>query len=501
MPRTLRRLFPVAALVPVLALPVLLDACRFGYGSVSVGVDGVTSGGNGGDAASVGGGGIGDSTSTGGSAPSGGLAGLEDAAGAPPDSGGSGGIAGTSDSGGTSGSLGASGSAGKSGAGGTSGSAGKGGLGGTGGRGGAGGTGGKSGAGGTSGSAGKGGTGGTAGTGGVDLVNLVVTTAQDEADAGATPASPGKTGFSLREAITFANGQSGHQSITFDAAVSTIGLKSPLPTIQETLDITGMVVLDASANTSTSACLSVASSNVKLDSLEIHDCLGEPVLFSSSTSTSNQLSNSYLHDNAKAVVVYGDGAIISSCLITFSAAAGLDIFGKNAQLQGNDIAASLATNYSIHDGANGAYMLANVSIGGGDGIGLGAITGITIWHSTIVDSVYAGLNVGTATQVDARNNIFVGADTYGVRGADSAFTKLDHNLYFNNTSGNRNSGSLDATSVVGDPLFNDPTNFDYTLKVGSPAINKGFNLGVDRNGSTSGLYNGSAPDIGWTESP
>jgi len=330
---------------------------------------------------------------------------------------------------------------------------------------------------------------------------LVVTTAADEADAAATPASPGQTGFSLREAISFANGQAGHQSITFAAAVTTIGLKSPLPVVQETLDITGSIVLDASANTQTSACLSVASSDVHLEALEIHHCQGEPVLFSSSTSSGNQLKNSFIHDNKKAVVVYGDGAVISGCLITFSAADGLGIYGKTAQLQSNDVAASLGANYSIHDGANGASLLANVSIGGGDGISLGAITGITIWHSTIVDCVYAGLNVGTATQVDARNNIFIGADTYGVRGADSAFTKLDHNLYFNNTSGNRNSGSLDSTSVVGDPLFNDPANFDYSLKVGSAAINKGFNLGVDRNGSGSGLYNGSAPDIGWSEAP
>jgi len=320
-------------------------------------------------------------------------------------------------------------------------------------------------------------------------------------DSGATPKSPGKTGFSLREAIALANATSGYQSITFDAAVATIGLDAPLPTLQETLDIQGPVVLDATANASASACLSVATSNVHIDSLEIHHCQGEPVLFSSSTSSGNQLINSYLHDNKKAAVVYGDGALVSNCLITFSAAAGLEIYGKNAQLLGNDVAASIGTNYSIHDGANGAYLLSNVSIGGGDGIALGTVAGATIWHSTIVDSVFAGLNVGTATQVDARNNIFMGADSYGVRGADSAFSKLDHNLYFNNTSGNRSAGSLDASSIIGDPLFNDATNFDYSLKVGSPAINKGFNLGVDRNQAASGLYNGSAPDIGWSEAP
>jgi hypothetical protein len=477
MPRTLRRLFPVAALT----LTVALDACRFGYGSL--GADGMNGGAGGADLPASG--------SDGGGFPSNGGS----DSGGTTSSGAAGGGSGRNDAAGSGGAAAVSGGVGKGGA---SGSAGKAGFGGFTGKGGSGGNSGKGGAGGSAGNAGKG---GSAGNGGVDIVNLIVTTAQDEADTGATPSSPGKTGFSLREAIAFANTQSGYQSITFDSAVTTIGLKSPLPVVQETLDITGFVTLDASASTSTSACLSVASSDVHLDSLEIHDCQGEPVLFSSSASSGNQLINSYIHDNKKAVVIYGDGAVMSNCLVTFSAANGLDIYGKNAQLQGNDVAASLGTNYSIHDGANGAYLLANVSIGGGDGIGLGAITGITIWHSTIVDSVFAGLNTGSATQVDARNNLFIGADTYGVRGADSAFAKLDHNLYFNNTSGNRNSGSLDATSVIGDPLFNDPSNFDYALKVGSPAINKGFNLGVDRNGSSSGTYNGSAPDIGWSEAP
>jgi len=396
-------------------------------------------------------------------------------------------MAGVSDDAGASASAGAGAGGVTSGAGGTAGAAGR------------------SGSGGTAGAAGRGGAGGSGagsgGSGGVDLVNLVVTTGVDEADAGATPGSPGQTGFSLREAISFANGNAGHQSITFDAAVATVALKSALPSVQETLDIKGLVVIDATGNAATSACLSVAASDVHIDALEIHHCQGEPVLFSSSTSSGNQLTNSFLHDNKKAVVVYGDGAIISGNLITFSAVAGLEIFGKNAQLQGNDVAASLASNYLIHDGANGAYLLANVSIGGGDGIALGAVTGATIWHSTIVDSVFAGLNVGTATLVDARNNIFSGADTYGVRGPDSAFSALTNNLYFNNTSGNRNQGSLDAASVVGDPLFNNPASFDYALKTGSPAINRGVNLGVDRNGSTAGLYNGSAPDIGWLESP
>ena len=402
------------------------------------------------------------------------------------------GSAGTSGAAGASGFAGASGSAGKGGSGGTSGAAGRGGSGGTSGAAGRGGSG-------AGGSAGSGG--GSAGTGGGGIVNLIVSTEADESDAGATPTSPGKTGFSLREAVTFANNTTGRQSITFDAAVATIGLTAPLPTIQDAVGIKGIVVLDASANTSTSPCITVTASDVTIDTLEIHDCRGEPVLFSSSSSTGNTLANCYLHDNAKPAVVYGDGAVVSVNLITFSAAAGLEIYGKNVRLLSNNVAASLATNYSIRDGANGAYLLANTSIGGGDGIGLGAVTGITIWHSTVVDAVYSGLNVGNATQVDARNNVFVGADNYGVRGADSAFSKFDHNLYFNNTSGHRNQGSLDATSLIGDPLFKDPSTFDYSLLSGSPAINKGFNLGVDRNGSSTGLYNGSAPDIGCSESP
>src|SRR6478736_2559466 len=134
MPRTLRRLIPVAAL----ALAVALDACRFGYGAIAADAGGASSGG------------VDNLPASGGAAAS------------PSNDAGS-------DSGGAA--------------------------------------------------SGGGGAGG-------DLVNLVVTTAEDEADTGASPSSPGKTGFSLREAIGFANTQAGHQSISFDSGVTTIGLKS-----------------------------------------------------------------------------------------------------------------------------------------------------------------------------------------------------------------------------------------------------------------------------------
>ena len=137
---------------------------------------------------------------------------------------------GGSSSGGDGTGGGAAGSGGTGATGGSSGSGGGDGAGGTSTTGGASGSGGDDGAGGASGSGGS-------GSGGGPVTELVVTTAADEADPGATPASPGQTGFSLREAITLANTEIGPQTISFEQDYS-IALGIPLPTITESLAVT-----------------------------------------------------------------------------------------------------------------------------------------------------------------------------------------------------------------------------------------------------------------------
>jgi hypothetical protein len=54
--------------------------------------------------------------------------------------------------------------------------------------------------------------------------------------------------------------------------------------------------------------------------------------------------------------------------------------------------------------------------------------------------------------------------------------------------------------VFTDPLFTDPGNDDYGLVSTSPAVDAGVDLGIDRNASDPGAFDGSGPDIGHPES-
>jgi hypothetical protein len=536
-----RAFFPLLAIAAIALVP---PACRFGYESVpGTGADGVKLGnagetsdgllGGGGSTASGGAGarggsnnggtsdslagandgmagdaaggdpGVGGTTGSGASGGAGGASGSSgSSAGAAANTGGSTGgsnsAAGASSAGGKGGTGGVGGVAGASAGGsGASGRAGTSGAAGASGRGGAAGASGRGGAAGASGSGGAGGA-GNAGAGGGTGTSLVVTTQADEADSGATPTNPGSTGFSLREAITYANGQTSRQTITFASGVTTITLKSPLPVVAQPMAIQGSVALDASQNASTSACLSVSASNVLVDSVEIHDCKGEPVLFSSDSSTGNQVSNCYLHNNKKALVVHGNGTTVFFDYVSFSAVAGVEIYALNAQVLANELVSSTGSNFVIHDGANGAFIYANLSIGGSEGITLGAVTGVKAWHNTLASPSGAAFDLGTATSVDARNNIFYGG-SYGILGSSAQLSQVDYDLYFSNASGRCSACTPGSHSVFADPLFNNPGGLDYSLKAGSPAIDAGVDLGEDRNLGTAGLYNGSGPDLGFIE--
>jgi hypothetical protein len=76
---------------------------------------------------------------------------------------------------------------------------------------------------------------------------------------------------------------------------------------------------------------------------------------------------------------------------------------------------------------------------------------------------------------------------------------IDHNLYFGNTSGNCSACTPGAGTVLANPLFVSPSTDDLKLQATSPAIDKGVDLGQDRNLSAAGNFNGTAPDLGFVE--
>ena len=82
------------------------------------------------------------------------------------------------------------------------------------------------------------------------MADFVVTTSADEADNGATVASPGGTGLSLREAIALANADpSTIDTITFDASLSgdTLYLGA-FGGSGEDLEITSSLTIDGDIN-------------------------------------------------------------------------------------------------------------------------------------------------------------------------------------------------------------------------------------------------------------
>jgi hypothetical protein len=70
-------------------------------------------------------------------------------------------------------------------------------------------------------------------------------------------------------------------------------------------------------------------------------------------------------------------------------------------------------------------------------------------------------------------------------GTDGSFSNntLSHNLFYSNGG-----TTLGSNNVLADPKFVDPLIGNFTLNSGSPAIDKGYNMGL--------VFNGTTPDIG-----
>jgi len=340
------------------------------------------------------------------------------------------------------------------------------------------------------------GGGDSGGSGGTPSV-LTVNTANDEENVGATPADPGGGGFSLREAILYANELPDHQQIVFQSAYS-IPLSSPLPTITETVEILGSStsILGAGAGSS-GPCIAVDASDVTLDTLWIFDCQAAPVAFLSGSG--NLLARSYISGGAEPATFDGTGPVILFNYWAGSDGAAIEVLAADAEVLANQIVDAAGAGIVLTDTADDAYLLANAIIGANPGVDLGALDGARLWHNTIVDGPSSGVRLTGTTNVDFRNNIVSGASAFGVEGSDAQFTFLDYNLYFDNGSGDCSSCSPGASDLTGDPLFVNPGGDDYALEAGSPAVDSGVDLGDDRNVTGPGLYNGTAPDRGFIE--
>ena len=127
-------------------------------------------------------------------------------------------------------------------------------------------------------------------------------------------------------------------------------------------------------------------------------------------------------------------------------------------------------------------------------------------NNTCVDNAWDGVQNDRAQNLTIKNNIFSNSRReISIGSTANVGQVLDHNLYrvdaiwrtnntiySNITAWRAAMGSQEAQSLVADPQFSAPSSLDLSLKLGSPAIDKGENLGA---GLSQGLGRSSSwPD-------
>lgn len=329
-----------------------------------------------------------------------------------------------------------------------------------------------------------------------DLIE--VTTPADENDAGATPMAPGGSGFSLREAIIYANGQPDRQTILVPSGL-TIDLTSGLPTL---IDNSGVdIVGDGATVTGTGgACFVIEANDNRIMGLTVRQC---NIAINIRSGAGNRVERCRLHDNNIGAGILSDDNTVGPDNDMFANADAVDIDGKTI-VEGNRIHDNTAHAVFTHADADASQIVGNTMYRNTRAIEFQTLSAsVIIAHNTMHGHTLQCLNTpASSNTTDMRNNIFSGGGSAGYDAFDSQFEFRDYNLYFDNAGGPCTSCSGPGpNSVEADPLYVLPAADDYRLLPASPAVNAGLDLGFDINGPASGDFEGAAPDIGGSESP
>jgi Right handed beta helix region len=334
---------------------------------------------------------------------------------------------------------------------------------------------------------------------------IVVTTAADESNAGATPAAPGGVGLSLREAITYTNGRAGHDVISFSGPM-VISPTTPLPVATDSagVSIAGGpgVVLDGTGVGPNTTGLTLMGTGSTALYLEVRNFTDFAIQVDGANS---RVAYCYVHNGTgPGIASGGAGSIIGpgnevSYNGTFGVQLGgaITVIGNFIHHNGYGVAYFSGTNGSQ---CVGNRIWANVSRGIHTSNGL---SNLTVLHNTIEGQTSgAGLYLGQNNNGhDVRNNIFSNNSRYGIEGTTSGFAVFDFNDLWGNTLGACTACTPGANSQAVDPQFRNRAGGDLRLLPTSPLINAGATVSHDNNGPAAGNFNGSAPDLGALEAP
>ncbi len=335
--------------------------------------------------------------------------------------------------------------------------------------------------------------------------DVLVTTAADENDPGATPWNPGSTGFSLREAITYVNSLSSPPRIRFAGPmiISTNGVQLPDLTLPSA-SIVGQegVVVDFQLPASGEIpCLRAAGIGDRIIALSATNC--RATLFELAAAGS-QAAECRLSGNGM-----GDGVDLSGTASILGPRNDLTGFANGCRLSA---AATLVDGNRIHGGGVGILVRAGgnaivrrnfVYLNNSDGISIGsAQTSTLVWFNTVDGNGGDAVSVApSASSADVRDSTLTNNGRFGINGVSTVFLYRDPNVLYANASGAFSTGSPAASSVQADPAYVNRAVGDFRLLPASPAVNAGVDLGLDVTGPLPGNYSGSAPDLGAVETP
>ncbi|MEO8181788.1 MAG: right-handed parallel beta-helix repeat-containing protein [Deltaproteobacteria bacterium] len=338
---------------------------------------------------------------------------------------------------------------------------------------------------------------------------VLVSTAIDENDAGATPGNPIGTGLSLREALSYANATAGRQSILVPAGFA-IALASQLPSPTDTagVDIVGDgASWDGAGTGAADNCIQIPAPQTRIFGFEIHNCRRSPLRLAFGAAGS-QFSRLNVHDNSQAIIL-NDVNVTFGPYNEVSRSAGhcITVVDQTDTIMWNFIHDCATRGIDLTGSSSGALVIGNVITGCNPGIFFGnqaddCELAHNVLHANVGDGVWMGGLSNRGNQL--QNNSFSNNTGYGVRTDDSEFSANDHNDYFGNALGTCSAcSSLGAGSLTTDPGYIDAVSNDFRLRSFSPCINAGIDTGNDVNGPEpgNGLFNGSNPDIGACESP
>ena len=156
--------------------------------------------------------------------------------------------------------------------------------------------------------------------------------------------------------------------------------------------------------------------------------------------------------------------------------------------------------YGFHEGGGSGYTFNNLKF----------------YNNIFIPATVSGMRAiaaiqipskGTVTNVDIKNNIMVNFNWATVCTSDVGTgtitgVSIVNNIFYNNDATIKwvkiTPNGVTQNNIESNPLFVSST--DFHLQSGSPAINKGINVGLTSDYEGNTVPYGSAPDIGVFES-